>query len=98
MARENELRFTEGNSAECRTCVHVCPNDAWRLDAAGARALVLLLRLAQEPRAAAACPDPARAAELREIAASCAQLAAGPARTFQEAAASGTWPGRWWGS
>lgn len=38
MARENELRFTESNCAECRTCVRVCPNGAWTLDESGERA------------------------------------------------------------
>lgn len=37
MARENELRFTESNCADCRTCVRVCPNHAWTVDAAGKR-------------------------------------------------------------
>ncbi len=37
MARENELRFTESNCAECRTCVRVCPNAAWTVDGAGKR-------------------------------------------------------------
>jgi pyruvate formate lyase activating enzyme len=36
MARENELRFTESNCADCRTCVRVCPNGAWYVN--GARA------------------------------------------------------------
>jgi formate C-acetyltransferase len=40
---------------------------------------------AQAAREAAACPDPARAEELRAIAGSCEQLAEGPARTFREA-------------
>jgi pyruvate formate lyase activating enzyme len=38
LARENELRFTESNCADCRTCVRVCPNGAWHVDGAGARA------------------------------------------------------------
>jgi pyruvate formate lyase activating enzyme len=38
MARENELRFTESNCADCRTCVRVCANAAWHVDAAGERA------------------------------------------------------------
>jgi len=37
MARENELRFTESNCAECKTCVSVCPHGGWRLDAGGSR-------------------------------------------------------------
>ncbi len=37
MARENELRFTDSNCADCRTCVAVCPNGAWSVDAAGRR-------------------------------------------------------------
>lgn len=40
---------------------------------------------AEAAREAAACRDPARAAELREIAGSCEHLAAGPARSFREA-------------
>lgn len=37
MARENELRFTESNCADCRTCVRVCPSAAWHVDASGER-------------------------------------------------------------
>jgi glycyl-radical enzyme activating protein len=37
MAPENELRFTESNCADCRTCVRICPNAAWTVDAAGKR-------------------------------------------------------------
>jgi trans-4-hydroxy-L-proline dehydratase len=40
---------------------------------------------AEAGKAATACSDPARAAELRAVGASCEHLARGPARTFQEA-------------
>jgi len=37
MARENELRFTQSNCADCRACVRACANGAWHVDASGQR-------------------------------------------------------------
>ncbi len=51
----------------------------------GALSSYILRWSGEAGRAAQACPDPARAAELRAIAASCEHLARGPARSFQEA-------------
>jgi formate C-acetyltransferase len=51
----------------------------------GALSGYVLRWAAEAAKAADACPDPARAAELRAVAASCEHLARGPARSFQEA-------------